>query len=82
MPLGSVAGDSVIAPTALMVMEKFWVASGALPLVAVTLRPLNVPVALGVPLIVATPSKVMPVGSAPVTLKVGAGLPVAVKVCV
>ena len=70
----------IVGAAPLMVMEKFWVAFGATPLLAMTLRPLNVPRAVGVPLMVLTPSKVIPVGSAPVTLKVAAGLPLAVKV--
>ena len=72
----------MVGATPLMVIEKFWVALGAVPLLATTLRPLKVAMVVGVPLMVATPSKVIPVGKVPVTAKVGAGLPVAVKVWV
>ena len=62
----------------LMVMLKFWVASGTIPLVAVTV-PLNVPSAVGVPEITPAALRVKPVGKAPtVTLKVGVGTPVKV----
>ena len=66
--------------TPAMVIKKFCVASGETPLVAVTLKLPNVPIADGVPLILFTPSKVRPVGSVPLTVKVGAGFPVAVNV--
>ena len=61
--------------TALIVMLKFWV---ALPTVfnAFTV-PVNVPVAVGVPVIAPALLKVSPVGNPPaLTLKVGAGEPV------
>ena len=63
--------------TGLIVMLKFWV---ALPAVfsAFTV-PVKVPVAVGVPVIAPALLKVSPVGNAPaLTLKVGAGEPLAV----
>ena len=58
-------------PTAEIVMLKFCVASGALPLVAVTV-PANVPTVVGVPLITPAELKLNPGGRLPaVTLKVG-----------
>src|SRR5688572_27587 len=66
--------------TAAIVIEKFWV---ALPcgLLAVT-TPVKVPAVVGVPVNAPPELSVSPGGSAPeVTLKVGAGAPLAVKVC-
>ena len=57
-PLVIVGGGSA------MVMLKACVAFGAFPLVAVTV-PLNVPVAVGVPLITPAELRVSPVGNAP-----------------
>ena len=55
-----------------MVMLKFWVALGAVPLLAVTV-PVKVPTVVGVPLITPAALKLNPVGNAPaVTLNVGA----------
>ena len=53
-------------------MLKFWVALGAVPLLAVTV-PVKVPAVVGVPLITPAALKLNPVGNAPaVTLNVGA----------
>jgi hypothetical protein len=59
-------------------MLKFCVATGATPLLAVTV-PVNVPFVFGVPLMTPAALKVNPVGNPPtVTLNVGAGEPLAV----
>jgi len=64
-------GIDVVAPTAKIVTLKFCVAFGAVPFVAVTV-PLNVPAAVGVPLITPAELKLNPGGRLPaVTLKVG-----------
>ena len=63
-----------------MVMLKFCVATGATPLLAVIV-PVNVPVAVGEPVMAPPLLKFRFVGSAPaVTVKVGAGVPLAVQV--
>jgi hypothetical protein len=63
--------------TALIVMLKFWVAFPAV-FKALTV-PVKGPVAVGVPLITPALLRVSPVGNPPtVTLKLGAGEPVAV----
>ncbi len=57
----------------LTVIEKFCVATGLTPLLAVTV-PVNTPVPVGVPEIAPEELKLNPVGKLPeVTLKVGAG---------
>jgi hypothetical protein len=62
-----------------MVMLKFCVASGAVPLVAVTV-PVNVPTAVGIPLITPAAFKLNPGGKPPaVTLNVGAPVDVYAK---
>ena len=59
-------------------MLKFCVAAVPMPLLAVTM-PVKVPAAVGVPEITPPVLRLKPVGNAPeVTLKVGAGAPVAV----
>ena len=59
-------------------MLKFCVAAGPTPLLAVTV-PVKVPTAVGVPEITPPVLRLSPVGNAPeVTVKVGAGEPVAV----
>ncbi len=61
------------AEAGLTVIEKFWVAAGLTPLLAVTV-PVNTPVLVGVPEIAPAELKLNPVGKLPeVTLKVGAG---------
>ncbi len=61
------------AAAGLTVIEKFCVAAGLTPLVAVTV-PVNTPVLVGVPEIVPEKVKLNPVGRLPdVTLNVGAG---------
>ena len=63
-----------------MVIEKLWVAAGAVPLDAVMV-PMKVPAAVGVPEITPPVLRVRPVGRAPaVTLKVMEAVPVAVTV--
>jgi hypothetical protein len=60
---------------------KLWVAFGATPLLAVMVMGYAPPVlAAGVPLSTPAEVKVTPAGSVPVSLKVGAGIPVAVAV--
>ena len=60
------------------VMLKGCVATGATPLLAVTV-PVKTPGAVGAPVIAPAPLRVNPVGSPPlVTLKVEAGKPLAV----
>ncbi len=62
----------------LTVIEKFWEALEFTPLVPVTV-PVNVPVLVGVPEIRPEELKLRPGGRLPdVTLKVGAGVPLAV----
>jgi hypothetical protein len=57
----------------LMVIEKFWEASGVTPFVAVT-TPVNVPTLVGVPKIPPAEVKLSPGGKLPeVTLKTGVG---------
>ena len=59
----------------LTVMEKFWVATGLTPLLAVTV-PVNTPLPVGVPETTPAELKFSPGGRLPeVTLKVGAGEP-------
>ena len=63
----------------LTVIEKFWVAAGLTPFVAVTV-PVNTPAVVGVPNSTPLVPMLSPGGRLPeVTLKVGAGLPVAAK---
>ena len=63
-----------------MMMEKFWVATGKVPLAAVIV-PLKVPNALGVPVIAPPEPSVRPVGRLPaVTVNVIGVLPDAVQV--
>ena len=70
-------GPFVIAGVWPTVMVKACVATGATPLLAVTI-PLNGPGTVGVPVIAPARLSESPVGSAPlVTLNVGAGAPVA-----
>jgi hypothetical protein len=69
------------AAAAAMTIEKFWVASGLTPLVAVTV-PVYVLATVGVPESTPADVSVTPAGSAPdVTVKLGAGVPVATYVC-
>ena len=71
LSVGIDAGGPGGGPPAEIVMLKFCVASGAVPLVAVTV-PLKVPAAVGVPLITPAELKLNPGGRLPaVTLKVG-----------
>src|SRR5438045_7986805 len=64
--------------TSVTVMLKSCVATGATPLLAVTV-PVKVPFVFGVPLMTPAALKVRPVGNPPaVTRKVGAGEPLAV----
>ena len=79
--LPAVAVPMVGAPGAVaaMTIEKPWVALP--PAFVAVMTPAKVPTALGVPLIAPPLASVRPVGSAPeVTLKVGAGEPLAVTV--
>ena len=80
-PAPGVAVPIVGAPgtVAAITIEKLCVAVPDVFVAVIT--PLNVPVALGVPVMVPPLANVRPVGSAPVvTLKVGAGEPLAVTV--
>ena len=71
---------AVVVVAALIVIVKSCVASGGTPLVAVAVMLPETPAVVGVPLMVA-PAKVRPAGkAAPERLKVGAGLPEAVKI--
>ncbi len=78
MPIVPVAGGATLvitgaAEAGLIVMEKFWVATGLTPLVAVTV-PVNAPLLVGVPEITPAVLKLKPVGKLPeVTLNVGTG---------
>ncbi len=68
----------VMAGAWLMVMEKFWMASGLTAFVAVTV-PVNKPPLVGVPEITPAVLKLRPGGRLPeLTLKVGVGEPLAV----
>ncbi len=72
LSVGIEAGGPGGGPAAEIVMLKFCVALGAVPLVAVTV-PLKVPAVVGVPLITPAELKLNPGGRLPaVTLKVGA----------
>ncbi len=75
------AGPLVIAGATgagLTVIEKFWVAAGLTPLLAVTV-PVKVPLLVGLPEMTPAELKLNPGGRLPdVTLKVGAGVPLAV----
>jgi len=71
----------VIAGDWVTVNLKFWVAFGEMPFEAVMVIGYVPPVfAAGVPLSTPADERVTPLGSAPVSLKVGAGKPVAVTV--
>ena len=80
MPVAG-GGPSVITGATgagLTVIEKFWVASGLTPLVAVTV-PVNTPLLVGVPETMPVVLKLSPEGRLPeVTLKVAAGYPLTV----
>ncbi len=78
MPMVPVDGAAVLVITGaagagLTVIEKFWVAAGLTPLLAVTV-PVNAPVLVGVPDSTPAELRLNPGGRLPaVTLKVGAG---------
>ena len=77
-PMVPIAGGAPLvitgaAEAGLTVIEKFCVAAGLTPLVAVTV-PVNTPLLVGVPDITPAELKLNPVGKLPeVTLNVGAG---------
>src|SRR5580704_228450 len=66
-------------PVVATVRVKLWVADGATPLLAVMVIG-NDPLWVGVPARIPAEVSVTPVGRVPVSLKVGAGVPVAVTV--
>ncbi len=83
MPVVAVVGGAALVMTGatgagLTVIEKFWVAAGLTPLLAVTV-PVYAPTPVGLPEIIPAELKLSPGGRLPeVTLKVGAGEPLAV----
>ncbi len=77
MPVAG-AGPLVMTGAWLIVIEKFCVATGFTPFVAVTV-PVNAPAVVGLPEITPVVLKLNPGGRLPaVTLNVGVGVPVAV----